>query len=215
MTDPQSFAAWLQRERERRDITVRTIAERTKIGVGLLESLERGDVSRWPGGIYRRSFVRAYADAVGLDSDLVLANFERLFPDPDLLSAFDRVEGCPQGQRAYSDNNGMRLQLVSPAWPSAVAVRTLCLDLVFALSAGLAGWLVAGPAGFWCVTALAIVGFHACSVLSLRRAIRAAAVTAVAQWKLRRARAEDRAEDLAELDAPQPDPSLDLTYYAR
>ena len=78
MTDPRSFGAWLHRERERRGVALRTIADRTKIGMRLLESLERGDLTRWPGGIYRRAFVRAYAGAVGLDADLVVATLEQL-----------------------------------------------------------------------------------------------------------------------------------------
>ena len=67
--DRYDFGHWLRRERERRGITIDAIANRTKIGSGLLQALERGDVSRWPGGIYRRSFVKSYADVVGLDAE--------------------------------------------------------------------------------------------------------------------------------------------------
>jgi len=54
-----SFCGRLRRERERRQIALASIAANTKISAGLFEGLERGDVSRWPGGIYRRSFIRA------------------------------------------------------------------------------------------------------------------------------------------------------------
>ncbi len=77
-----SFGARLRHERERRRIPLRSIAERTKISVGLLEGLERDDVSRWPSGIFRKSFVRAYASAIGLDGDAVLREFVELYPDP-------------------------------------------------------------------------------------------------------------------------------------
>ena len=54
-----SFGARLRQERERRQIPLKSIAEGTKIGISLLEGLERDDVSRWPSGIFRKSFVRA------------------------------------------------------------------------------------------------------------------------------------------------------------
>jgi cytoskeletal protein RodZ len=78
----KSFGRRLRYERERRQINLRSIAETTKIGVPLLEGLERDDVSRWPGGIFRKSFIRSYAEAIGLDPDPVVREFVNLFPDP-------------------------------------------------------------------------------------------------------------------------------------
>ena len=77
-----SFGARLRYERERRQIALRSIAEGTKISAGLLEGLERDDVSRWPSGIFRKSFVRAYAEAIGLDPDPVVREFVERYPDP-------------------------------------------------------------------------------------------------------------------------------------
>ena len=56
-----SFGARLRYERERRKISIASIAENTKILGALLEGVERDDVSRWPTGFYRRAFMRAYA----------------------------------------------------------------------------------------------------------------------------------------------------------
>ena len=82
MTDG-SFCARLRRERERRQIALSSISANTKIRVGLFEALERGDVSRWPAGIYRRATIRAYATGIGLDPDEVTREFFEHFPDPD------------------------------------------------------------------------------------------------------------------------------------
>jgi transcriptional regulator with XRE-family HTH domain len=71
----------LRRERERRCISLDSIAEQTKVAVSLLDGLERGDLARWPAGIFRRAFVRGYADAVGLDARTVLEAFLRIYPD--------------------------------------------------------------------------------------------------------------------------------------
>ena len=77
-----SFGARLRHERERRQIALKSIAEGTKIGIGLLAGLERDDVSRWPSGIFRKSFVRAYAEAIGLNADAVVREFAERYPDP-------------------------------------------------------------------------------------------------------------------------------------
>jgi len=80
MTETTTLGADLRRERERRGLALRTISENTKVSVALLQGLEADDISRWPGGIFRRAFVRAYAQCVGLDADEVFRRFERQFP---------------------------------------------------------------------------------------------------------------------------------------
>ena len=78
----QSFGARLRYERERRQIALKSIAESTKIGLSLLEGLERDDVARWPSGIFRKSFVRSYAEAIGLEPDTIVREFVERYPDP-------------------------------------------------------------------------------------------------------------------------------------
>jgi hypothetical protein len=72
----------MRQQRERQQIAVTTIADRTKIQLSLLESMERDDVSRWPSGIFRRAFIRAYAQAIALDPDVVVKEFLERYPDP-------------------------------------------------------------------------------------------------------------------------------------
>ena len=79
MTD--SFGTRLRRQRERAEISLADIAALTKIKASLFEELERDDTSHWPSGIFRRSFVRAYARAIGADPDETVREFQRLFPD--------------------------------------------------------------------------------------------------------------------------------------
>src|SRR5260221_10164020 len=79
---PESLGARLRQRREREQIALTTIAEQTKIKLSLLEALERDDVSRWPAGIFRRAFIRAYANSIGLEPDVVVREFLELHPDP-------------------------------------------------------------------------------------------------------------------------------------
>jgi transcriptional regulator with XRE-family HTH domain len=80
MTDPADFGVRLRHQRERRGVSLEHIAHETKINSSLLADLERGQLSRWPAGIFGRAFVRAYAEAVGLDPREVLIEFLRLVP---------------------------------------------------------------------------------------------------------------------------------------
>lgn len=69
------FGAQLKQARESRGISLRQIATSTKISTVALEALERGELSKLPGGIFSRAFVRAYATEVGLDPDEVVSQF--------------------------------------------------------------------------------------------------------------------------------------------
>src|SRR5262245_53348435 len=82
-TTEESFGRRLRRERERRQIPLASIAENTKIAVSHFEDLERDNVSRWPSGIFRKNFIRAYAKAVGLDIEETTREFLERFPDPN------------------------------------------------------------------------------------------------------------------------------------
>ena len=74
------FGARLREARERRGVSLRVIADATKISVRVLQALEDNDISRLPGGIFSRGFVRAYALEVGLDPEETIAEFITRFP---------------------------------------------------------------------------------------------------------------------------------------
>jgi transcriptional regulator with XRE-family HTH domain len=77
-----TLGARLRAHREHQDVALATIAEETKISLALLEGLERDDISRWPGGLFRRAYVRAYAQKIGLDPEQALREFAEAHPDP-------------------------------------------------------------------------------------------------------------------------------------
>jgi transcriptional regulator with XRE-family HTH domain len=71
----------LRAERERRKISLESVAASTKISAQLLDGLERDDFSRWPSGIFRRSFIRAYAEAIGVDAESAVRDCLARCPD--------------------------------------------------------------------------------------------------------------------------------------
>jgi cytoskeleton protein RodZ len=77
------FGEYLRREREMRGVTLQEIAETTKISTRFLTALEQEHFSVLPGGIFTRSFIRAYAQYLGLDDEHVLAEYRRAAHPPN------------------------------------------------------------------------------------------------------------------------------------
>jgi transcriptional regulator with XRE-family HTH domain len=80
------FGSKLREARERKGVSLREIANATKISVRALEALEKNDISHLPGGIFSRSFVRAYAAEAGLDPDETVDDFVRQFPHDSVIA---------------------------------------------------------------------------------------------------------------------------------
>ena len=79
--EKETFGPVLRAARERRGVSLRQLAEETKLSVELWEGLEENNLSRWPKRIFARSYIRDYALRVGLDPDEVVNEFCRLFPE--------------------------------------------------------------------------------------------------------------------------------------
>ena len=113
-----SFGTRLRQQRERRGIELAVIAEQTKIKRSLLDALERDDLKYWPTGIFRRSWVRNYAQAIGADADAVVRELCALYPEEE-VSVEDIASAL---ERAGSESCGSRvLNLVS--WLRGVTKR--------------------------------------------------------------------------------------------
>lgn len=99
-----SFGENLRREREMRGVTLDEIATSTKINPHLLRAIETDDFSKLPGGIFTRSFIRAYAGYLGLDEERVMAEFQLVAPRVDIdvrrISTANPLLPKPSGSRA-------------------------------------------------------------------------------------------------------------------
>lgn len=71
-----SLGELLRRAREARGLTLERIAQETRIPQRHLEALEHGDLSAAPAGFYQRAELRAYARAVGLDTEVAIAKLQ-------------------------------------------------------------------------------------------------------------------------------------------
>src|SRR6266568_4897891 len=70
-----SFGEELRREREIRGISLKEIADATKISKRFLEAIERNDHRTLPAPVFTRGFVREYAKYLGLSSDEIVNRY--------------------------------------------------------------------------------------------------------------------------------------------
>lgn len=90
LLDPDHFGCFLRRAREERNLTLREVAEATKVPHASLERLESADLAGLPAEVFVRGFIRSYARAVGV-------------PDTEPLSRFDRaLKARDDAKRAQS-----------------------------------------------------------------------------------------------------------------
>ena len=112
----RTVGARLREAREKKGVSLRQIANSTRISVMSLEALERSDLSRLPGGIFTRAFIRAYAQEVGLDPDRTIQDFIAELP-PEAATATAHPAGIEDGEKLDSDRKAvataLRLALVS------------------------------------------------------------------------------------------------------
>jgi cytoskeletal protein RodZ len=126
------FGGKLRQARERRGISLRQIAASTKITSAALEALERNDISKLPGGIFSRAFVRCYAIEVGLDPDETVAEFLERFNQEPAPTADAGAAAVPEEERAFHERQ-RKAQRVAMA--SALVFILAIVGLVFAYRA--------------------------------------------------------------------------------
>lgn len=123
----EAFGLRLKTHRERRGITLESIAESTKIKRSLLAALEAGDVSHFPLGIFRRAYVRSYANAIGLPAEPIVAEFVQLFPEPGESRPAPRtaepIQPAPPPPEPEAADSALRLTLAADSRLRIPALR--------------------------------------------------------------------------------------------
>jgi cytoskeletal protein RodZ len=113
------FGDKLREARERRGLSLRQIANATKISMITLEALERNDIARLPGGIFSRGVVRSYALEVGLDPESTIEEFMGQFPHDSVTQGHPTTTQVEDHEAVESDrrmaSTFLRLVLISAA----------------------------------------------------------------------------------------------------
>ena len=166
----------------RSGLSLEDLSTRTKVSVELWDAMERNDFSRWPTGVAARSYIRSYAEAVGVDPEATVDEFcascrtaiaapapgarHRRIPRPSARMERRLASGAPEGDRrapAVRPETASGLPWWLEAYPRHIAAG---INLVAVVA--LAG-LVAGLAriGFWPTLAVIALVYHGVSVALL------------------------------------------------
>lgn len=75
-----SFGRELQTERQRREISLESIAEGTKVPTRHLRALEQEQFEQLPGGVFNKGILRSYCRHIGLDEQEWMERFPAAAP---------------------------------------------------------------------------------------------------------------------------------------
>jgi len=124
----ESIGEKLRLARETRGIALRDISENTRISMRYLEAIETNDYRRLPGGIFNRSFIRAYAKFIGYDEQEAIEEYTSA-----LHQQGEVQDDVPKAQRSmvYTDDGDS---------PNRSPMKTLLLAILILAILSLAVW---------------------------------------------------------------------------
>ncbi|HEX7707881.1 MAG TPA: RodZ domain-containing protein [Thermoanaerobaculia bacterium] len=91
-----SFGEELRREREIRGISLKEIADATKISRRFLEAVERNDHKTLPAPVFTRGFVREYARYLGLNTEEMVNRYNFAAENDDRVEKPPHIEKYPR-----------------------------------------------------------------------------------------------------------------------
>jgi len=123
-----SLGQELKRERELRGISLREIADSTRISLRFLQALEEDRLDIIPGAFFVRAILRAYARGIGIDENQVLNKYQETYTFEEQLQYGESL-ARPQPRPKHLS----RLSVRKGVWITALAVAIggLALFLVF------------------------------------------------------------------------------------
>src|SRR5262245_23249925 len=118
----------LRLARETRGIALRDISEQTRISMRYLEAIESNDYQRLPGGIFNRSFIRAYAKFIGYDEHSAMEDYARTLRE---RGESDEESTSRPRSSVYTDD---------AAVPHRSPMKTLILAILILAALSLSVW---------------------------------------------------------------------------
>ena len=162
----------LRLAREGRGIPLREISDQTRISVHYLEAIESNDYKRLPGGIFNRSFVKAYAKYVGYDEKEAVEGYARYMRDAGEHA--DDVVTTPLHSKVYTDTPATRSPLLT------VVLAIVILAVLTAVALSVVHWVQRRSANLNPGRTVAMIGLETTPVKSLSG-------FAAAEWDIRKA----------------------------
>jgi cytoskeletal protein RodZ len=88
LADSEVLAEEFKTARRNRGLGVPEAARKSQIGIKYIKAIEAGKLELLPAGIYRKNFLREYADFLGFDSKELLKSFPEAQADKEVNSPF-------------------------------------------------------------------------------------------------------------------------------
>jgi len=136
----------LRRERLRTGLDLERIAQDTKISVRTLELIEENQFEKLPGGVFARSFVRQYAQSIGLDEEEIRGELDKALapvydPPPTIQESASQPELRLQRVTRWGGTGSSR-----PDSNSSLPALGLVVVVIVACSAAYTWWQKSGRA---------------------------------------------------------------------
>jgi len=109
-----SCGRYLRTARLEKGIDLKTISNATKIGLDKLDSIENDDHTRLPAEVYVKGFIRAYAQAIGVDAD----------------EAIERYASRIRIREHSTSNTSANIESAKPFWFRFMGIMFLLLGLM-------------------------------------------------------------------------------------
>src|SRR5687767_1818929 len=136
-----SFGEELRREREIRGISLKEIADATKISKRFLDALERNDHRTLPAPVFTRGFVREYSRYVGLNAEEMVNRYNFAAANDDRIEKPPQVEKYPQTPVRDISPKPPRKRGIPPVY-ARIDRNLVAAALIAAALAALVWWAV-------------------------------------------------------------------------
>lgn len=136
-----SFGEELRREREIRGISLKEIADATKISKRFLEAIERNDHHTLPAPVFTRGFVREYARYLGLNSEEMVNRYNFAAASDDRIEKPPQIEKYPQTPVRDITPKPPPKRGIPPAY-ARVNRSAIAITLIVIALAGVSYWAV-------------------------------------------------------------------------
>ena len=136
-----SFGEELRREREIRGISLKEIADATKISKRFLDALERNDHRTLPAPVFTRGFVREYSRYVGLNAEEMVNRYNFAAANDDRIEKPPQVEKYPQTPPRDISPKPPRKRGIPPVY-ARIDRNLVAAAFIAAALAGVAWWAV-------------------------------------------------------------------------
>jgi cytoskeleton protein RodZ len=112
----------LARAREERGLSVEDVSASTRIRAGLLRAIEADDFGPCGGAVYARGHIRSVAKTLGIDSDPLIAEYDRQHVEEALP--------VPVPNQPVEPDLVARAERKPPNWTAAMAVAAVVLIII-------------------------------------------------------------------------------------